>query len=100
MNRIAIYLRLSEEDYDKADESVSIVNQRDYIRNYIVNEKSLIDYEIKEYVDESISDDLYFSAWITNDDISIYERYLKGSKTANTIKEGSDLAVGIYSTAS
>jgi len=51
MNRIAIYLRLSEEDYDKADESVSIVNQRDYIRNYIVNEKSLIDYEIKEYVD-------------------------------------------------
>ena len=55
---------------------------------------------IKEYVDESISDDLYFSAWITNDDRSIYERYLKGSKTANTIKEGSDLAVGIYSTAS
>lgn len=55
MNRIAIYLRLSEEDYDKADESVSIVNQRDYIRNYIVNEKSLIDYEIKEYVDDGYS---------------------------------------------
>lgn len=55
MNRIAIYLRLSDEDYCKAGESTSIVNQRDYIRNYIVNEKSLIDYEIKEYVDDGYS---------------------------------------------
>lgn len=49
MNRIAIYLRLSEEDYKKTDESISIVNQRDYIRSYIENENSLKDSEIEEY---------------------------------------------------
>lgn len=37
MNKVAIYLRLSDEDYNKMDESISIVNQRDYIRNYIEN---------------------------------------------------------------
>lgn len=52
MNRIAIYLRLSEEDYKKTDESVSIVNQRDYVRNYIENENSLKDCEIEEYIDD------------------------------------------------
>ncbi|HGD2994951.1 TPA: recombinase family protein [Streptococcus agalactiae] len=55
MNRIAIYLRLSEEDYKKTDESVSIVNQRDYIRSYIENEDSLKNSEIEEYVDDGYS---------------------------------------------
>ncbi|WP_159561188.1 recombinase family protein [Streptococcus halichoeri] len=55
MNRIAIYLRLSEEDYKKADESISIVNQRDYIRSYIENENSLKDSEIEEYIDDGYS---------------------------------------------
>ncbi|MFS9032908.1 recombinase family protein [Streptococcus anginosus] len=55
MNRIAIYLRLSEEDYKKTDESISIVNQRDYIRSYIENENSLKDSEIEEYIDDGYS---------------------------------------------
>ncbi|HEK9919495.1 TPA: recombinase family protein, partial [Streptococcus equi subsp. equi] len=48
-------LRLSEEDYKKTDESVSIVNQRDYVRNYIENENSLKDCEIEEYIDDGFS---------------------------------------------
>lgn len=55
MNKVAIYLRLSDEDYNKMDESISIVNQRDYIRNYIENESSLKSCEIKEYVDDGYS---------------------------------------------
>lgn len=55
MNRIAIYLRLSEEDYKKTDESVSILNQRDYIRSYIENDNSLKDSEIEEYIDDGYS---------------------------------------------
>ena len=35
MNRLAIYLRLSKEDYQKKEESESISNQREYIRNYM-----------------------------------------------------------------
>ena len=55
MNRIAIYLRLSEEDYKKTDESVSISNQRGYIRSYIENDNSLKDSEIEEYIDDGYS---------------------------------------------
>ena len=55
MSKIAIYLRLSEEDYKKTDESVSIVNQRDYIRSYIENEDSLKNSEIEEYIDDGYS---------------------------------------------
>ena len=55
MNRIAIYLRLSEEDYKKTDESVSISNQRDYIRSYIENDNSLKNSEIEEYIDDGYS---------------------------------------------
>lgn len=55
MNRIAIYLRLSEEDYKKTDESVSISNQRDYTRSYIENDNSLKDSEIEEYIDDGYS---------------------------------------------
>lgn len=55
MNKIAIYLRLSQEDYEKSDESTSIVNQRDYIKNYIENETSLKSCEIEEYVDDGYS---------------------------------------------
>ncbi len=32
MNKLAIYLRLSNEDYDKEGESESIHNQREYIK--------------------------------------------------------------------
>ena len=39
MNRLAIYLRLSKEDYQKKEESESISNQREYIRNYIKGQK-------------------------------------------------------------
>ena len=55
MNRIAIYLRLSEEDYKKTDESVSISNQRNYIRSYIENDNSLKNSEIEEYIDDGYS---------------------------------------------
>ena len=55
MNRIAIYLRLSEEDHKKTDESVSISNQRDYTRSYIENDNSLKDSEIEEYIDDGYS---------------------------------------------
>lgn len=55
MSKIAIYLRLSEEDYKKTDESVSIVNQRGYIRSYIENEDSLKNSEIEEYIDDGYS---------------------------------------------
>ena len=55
MNKIAIYLRLSEEDYHKVDESESIANQRDYIKSYIENETSLKSCEIEEYVDDGYS---------------------------------------------
>ena len=55
MSKIAIYLRLSEEDYKKTDESVSIVNQRDYIRSYIENDNSLKNSEIEEYIDDGYS---------------------------------------------
>lgn len=55
MNKIAIYLRLSEEDYHKVDESVSIVNQRDYIKSYVENEASLKSCEIEEYIDDGYS---------------------------------------------
>ena len=55
MNKIAIYLRLSEEDYHKVDESESIANQRDYIKSYIENETSLKRCEIEEYVDDGYS---------------------------------------------
>lgn len=55
MSRIAIYLRLSDEDYIKTNESVSISNQREYIRSYIKNENSLKDSEIEEYIDDGYS---------------------------------------------
>ena len=35
MNKLAMYLRLSNEDYDKEGESESIHNQREYIKNKI-----------------------------------------------------------------
>lgn len=72
MNKVAIYLRLSDEDYNKMDESISIVNQRDYIRNYIENEASLKGCEIKEYVDDGYSG--------TNTNRPAFLRFIDGVK--------------------
>ena len=52
MNKLAIYLRLSIEDYQKKEESESIHNQREYIKGYIKKHNDLIGYEILEYVDD------------------------------------------------
>lgn len=54
MNRVGIYLRLSQEDRDKEnDNSESIKNQRNMLLNYINQNKDLI--LIDEYCDEDIS---------------------------------------------
>lgn len=55
MSIVAIYLRLSSEDYEKCTESASIVNQRNFIRSYIASDDSLKEYEIREYVDDGYS---------------------------------------------
>jgi putative conjugative transposon site-specific recombinase len=55
MNKLAIYLRLSIEDYQKKEESESIHNQREYIKAYIKKHNDLMGYEILEYVDDGFS---------------------------------------------
>ncbi|MGP1611700.1 MAG: recombinase family protein [Catonella sp.] len=55
MSKLAIYLRLSVEDYQKKEESESIHNQRAYIRNYLKEQKDLMEYEVAEYVDDGFS---------------------------------------------
>lgn len=55
MSKLAIYLRLSVEDYQKKEESESIHNQRAYIRNYLKEQKDLMEYEVSEYVDDGFS---------------------------------------------
>ena len=55
MNKLAIYLRLSIEDYQKKEESESIHNQREYIKGYIKKHNDLMEYEISEYVDDGFS---------------------------------------------
>lgn len=52
---LALYLRLSREDDDMADESNSITNQRLILRKYIEQKTELQEYSIKEYVDDGYS---------------------------------------------
>ena len=51
--RIAIYLRLSKEDEELADESSSIANQRTLLEGYA--KKHFEHYELKEFVDDGFS---------------------------------------------
>ena len=69
MNRLAIYLRLSKEDYQKKEESGSISNQREYIRNYIKGQKEFKECELIEYVDDGFSG--------TNPNRPAYQRLLE-----------------------
>ena len=72
MNKLAIYLRLSNEDYDKEGESESIHNQREYIKGYIKEHKDLTEYEVSEYVDDGFSG--------TNPNRPAYQRLLEDLK--------------------
>lgn len=72
MNKLAIYLRLSNEDYDKEGESESIHNQREYIKGYIKEHKDLTGYEVSEYVDDGFSG--------TNPNRPAYQRLLDDLK--------------------
>ena len=51
---IAPYLRISDQD-DAKDESLSIMNQRALVRNFISSQDEFIGAEIVEYVDDGIS---------------------------------------------
>ncbi len=55
MTTIAMYLRLSEEDTNKEEESNSIVGQRYIIENYIRKNKIYPTYEITEFIDDGYS---------------------------------------------
>lgn len=72
MNKLAMYLRLSIEDYQKKGESESIHNQREYIKAYIKEHKDLMEYEISEYVDDGFSG--------TNSNRPAYQRLLEDLK--------------------
>jgi len=72
MNKLAMYLRLSIEDYQKKGESESIHNQREYIKAYIKEHKDLMGYEISEYVDDGFSG--------TNSNRPAYQRLLEDLK--------------------
>lgn len=52
---LALYLRLSKEDMDAADESNSITNQRRILRKYIEQRPEFQGFIIKEYVDDGYS---------------------------------------------
>ena len=69
MNRLAMYLRLSVEDYQKKDESESISNQREYIRSYIKGQNELNECELTEYADDGFSG--------TNPNRPAYQRLLE-----------------------
>lgn len=47
------------------------------------------------YVDPSISNDSYFSAWITNDDRNAYDLYLEQAGMADSIMQGSKAMVNL-----
>ena len=72
MNKIAIYSRLSLEDYQKKNESESISNQREYIKSYIRGHKELVEYETEEYADDGFSG--------TNPNRPAYQRLLENIK--------------------
>lgn len=69
MNRLAMYLRLSVEDYQKKEESESISNQREYIRSYITGQNELKECEMTEYADDGFSG--------TNPNRPAYQRLLE-----------------------
>ena len=52
---MALYLRLSKEDDDLADESNSITNQRHQLRSYLKEIPELNRYPFREYVDDGYS---------------------------------------------
>ncbi len=55
-NVIAMYLRLSGEDKETGkNESNSIANQRQLILDYIQSDKTLSEYEVREFVDDGVS---------------------------------------------
>lgn len=72
MSKLAIYLRLSIEDYQKEGESESIHNQREYIKSYIKEHNDLTGYEVSEYVDDGFSG--------TNPNRPAYQRLLEDLK--------------------
>ncbi|MBP2623165.1 hypothetical protein [Streptococcus oricebi] len=47
-------------------------------------------------VDKSISDDVYFSAWITNDDRNTYDTYLKHTRNSDKVFEFTKGVVSMY----
>lgn len=52
---MALYLRLSKEDGDLADESNSITNQRYILRKYLDEMPDSAQYQIQEYIDDGYS---------------------------------------------
>ena len=52
---MALYLRLSKEDGDLADESNSITNQRYILRRYLEGMAEAGQYQVREYIDDGSS---------------------------------------------
>ena len=52
---MALYLRLSKEDGDLADESNSITNQRYILRRYLEGMAEAGQYQVREYIDDGYS---------------------------------------------
>ena len=52
---LALYLRLSKEDGDMADESNSITNQRYILQKYVNQNLEFAEFQKKEYVDDGYS---------------------------------------------
>ncbi len=61
---IAIYLRLSKEDEEIADESNSIINQRSLLKEYV--KKHFEHYKLKEFVDDGFSGTNFLRPGITD----------------------------------
>lgn len=55
MSKIALYIRLSVEDQMKKDESESIINQRQYLNDYLNKNEELKSFKREEYVDDGYS---------------------------------------------
>ena len=51
---------------------------------------------VKYFVDKDISNDVYYSAWITDDDRNAYENYLNGTKRAAQALEASKLVCLLF----
>lgn len=55
MSKIALYIRLSVEDQMNKDESESIVNQRQYLNDYLERSEEFKSFQREEYVDDGYS---------------------------------------------